>query len=93
MVQVRNLSFMYPTRTESFALKNIAIVAIPGETIALVGKSGAGKSTLLDLLMRFYKLHGSKNKGDILLDGVNIERCCKSVNQRKLRLFYKRRSW
>ena len=32
--------------------------------------------------MRFYKLHGSKNKGDILLDGVNIERIGTKVLRR-----------
>ena len=50
-------------------IKNIILVAQPGETIALVGESGAGKSTLVNLLPRFYDL----DRGKILIDGINIQ--------------------
>jgi ATP-binding cassette subfamily B multidrug efflux pump len=40
----------------------------PGETAALVGATGAGKSTVMNLLLRFYEAQ----RGDILVDGVNI---------------------
>ncbi|MGK7949008.1 MAG: ABC transporter ATP-binding protein [Xenococcaceae cyanobacterium] len=50
-------------------IKDISLVAQPGETIALVGESGAGKSTLVNLLPRFYDL----DRGKILIDGINIQ--------------------
>ncbi len=42
----------------------------PGQTTALVGLSGAGKSTLINLLDKFY----SPDSGEILLDGVSLEK-------------------
>uniref|UniRef100_A0A7C4HCY8 ABC transporter ATP-binding protein n=2 Tax=Staphylothermus marinus TaxID=2280 RepID=A0A7C4HCY8_STAMA len=50
-------------------LKNISFTIKPGELIALVGHTGAGKTTLVNLLMKFYK----PVRGEILIDGVNIE--------------------
>ncbi len=37
--------------------------------MAVVGHTGAGKSTLIKLLTRFY----DSQKGEILIDGVNIQ--------------------
>ncbi len=41
-----------------------------GETVALVGTTGSGKTTLVSLLLRFYE----PQQGEILLDGININR-------------------
>lgn len=38
------------------------------EKVAFVGKSGAGKTTLFSLIAKLYPI----NKGEILLDGINI---------------------
>lgn len=54
---------------EETVLKDISFEANPGETVAIVGATGAGKSTIINLLMRFYDI----NRGNILLDGVNIQ--------------------
>lgn len=62
------VTFAYPSRPDKPVLKNISFEIIPGQTVAVVGPSGAGKSTLFQLLMRFYE----PQKGDIRLDGVNI---------------------
>ncbi|MEM0380363.1 MAG: ABC transporter ATP-binding protein [Desulfurococcaceae archaeon] len=63
----RNVWFEYePGRP---VLKNISFTIKPGELIALVGHTGAGKTTLVNLLMKFYK----PVRGEILIDGVNIE--------------------
>ncbi|QXH36262.1 lipid A export permease/ATP-binding protein MsbA [Pseudomonas muyukensis] len=67
-LEVRNLSFTYPG-TERQVLSDIDFTVEPGQMVALVGRSGSGKSTLASLIPRFY--HHSK--GEILLDGVEVE--------------------
>ncbi|MDF2464121.1 MAG: ATP-binding cassette protein [Ramlibacter sp.] len=60
------VTFHYPSRPATPALKDFSLAVAPGETVALVGPSGAGKSTVFQLLLRFYDpLHGR-----IFLDGV-----------------------
>ena len=51
------------------ALKDVCLVAKPGQTIAFVGKSGSGKSTLVNLIPRFYQY----GEGQILLDDVELD--------------------
>jgi ATP-binding cassette subfamily B protein len=46
-------------------IKDLSLVAEPGETVAIVGPTGAGKTTLVNLLMRFYDIDG----GTISVDG------------------------
>lgn len=65
-IEFRNISFRYETE---WVLRDINITISKGKTVALVGQSGSGKSTLLDLLPRYY----DPQKGEILIDGVNIK--------------------
>ncbi len=60
------VTFHYPSRPVTAALKDFSLAVAPGETVALVGPSGAGKSTVFQLLLRFY----DPSHGRILLDGV-----------------------
>src|SRR5262249_10021933 len=41
-------------------LRDLDIVARPGQTVALVGHTGAGKSTIISLLTRFYDVTGGR---------------------------------
>jgi ATP-binding cassette subfamily B protein len=49
-------------------LKDVTLVAEPGQTIAIVGPTGAGKTTLVNLLPRFYDVTG----GQVIIDGVDV---------------------
>ncbi|MEL6458202.1 MAG: ABC transporter ATP-binding protein [Cyanobacteria bacterium J06621_15] len=66
-VEYRGVSFGY--EIDKPVIKNINLLAMPGEAIALVGASGAGKTTFVNLLTRFYDVQ----KGKILIDGVDIK--------------------
>ncbi|MBN1121596.1 MAG: ABC transporter ATP-binding protein [Anaerolineae bacterium] len=58
-------------------LKDVSLVAEPGQTIALVGPTGAGKTTIINLLSRFYDV----NEGTIRIDGHDI----RDIQQKTLR--------
>ena len=67
-MEVRDLHFCYPSRSDSLALEGVNLNIEPGMTMALVGPSGAGKSTLLELLLRFY----DPLKGSIHFEGIDL---------------------
>ena len=74
-IEFKNVWFSYDN--ERWVLKNISFTIEPGQSIALVGKTGCGKTTITNLINRFYEIQ----KGEILLDGVNI----RNINKRSLR--------
>ena len=63
-----NVTFAYPTRPDTNALRNFSLTVSPGETVAVVGPSGAGKSTLFQLAQRFY----DPQSGSVRIDGVAL---------------------
>lgn len=65
-VRFDKVCFSYST--ESPAVRDLCLQALPGQTIALVGPTGAGKSTVLNLLTRFYE----PAEGTIWIDDVPI---------------------
>jgi ATP-binding cassette subfamily B protein len=74
-VEYCNVCFSY--KPDQPILRQLSLLAFPGEAIALVGPSGAGKTTLVNLLPRFY----DPQAGQILIDGVDI----RDVTLRSLR--------
>ncbi len=67
-IAFEHVTFHYPSRPDSAALKDFSLVVSPGEAVALVGPSGAGKSTVFQLLLRFF----AASQGRVLFDGVDI---------------------
>ena len=73
-VEFRDVWFSYLPAEEGeepeWVLKGLTFKVEAGEKVAIVGHTGAGKTTIISLLTRFYEI----DKGQILLDGVPIER-------------------
>ncbi len=49
-------------------IRDVNLVAEPGQVFALVGPTGSGKSTLVNLMPRFYDVTG----GAVRIDGVDV---------------------
>jgi ATP-binding cassette subfamily B protein len=67
-VRFEHVTFHYPTRPDSAALKDFSLAIAPGEAVALVGPSGAGKSTIFQLMLRFF----AAQEGTVRFDGIDI---------------------
>ena len=49
-------------------LREVSLVAEPGQTVAIVGPTGAGKTTMVNLIPRFYDV----TSGRVTIDGVDV---------------------
>ncbi|KAI1461781.1 leptomycin B resistance protein pmd1 [Annulohypoxylon moriforme] len=78
-IELRDVSFSYPSRPEHLALKNVDLTFEPGKYTAIVGQSGSGKSTIAALLGRLY----NPASGEMFFDGTEY----KSLNVRNVRGF------
>ena len=70
MVELKNVTFAYPSRKEMTVLSDLSLNVHPGKITSLVGESGGGKSTVAKLVMRFY----DPNHGEITIDGKDIKK-------------------
>ena len=66
-LEFRNVEFCYPGAEQS-VLRDISLLARPGEITAIIGSTGAGKTTLLTLIPRLMDVTG----GAVLVDGVDV---------------------
>ncbi|MBE6672403.1 MAG: ABC transporter ATP-binding protein [Ruminococcaceae bacterium] len=67
-IEFRDVWFAY--KDEEWVLKGVSFKVEAGQTVAFVGSTGSGKTTILSLLCRNYDIQ----KGQILLDGIDIRR-------------------
>ncbi|XP_022882478.1 putative ABC transporter B family member 8 [Olea europaea var. sylvestris] len=68
-LEFEHVQFTYPSRPDTFVLKDFDLKIEAGKTVALVGASGSGKSTAIALVQRFY----DANSGTVRIDGVNVK--------------------
>ncbi|MFI8822648.1 ABC transporter ATP-binding protein [Streptomyces sp. NPDC053431] len=68
-LELRGADFRYPGAEES-VLRDVELVARPGETTAIIGSTGSGKSTLLGLVPRLFDV----TDGEVLVDGVDVRK-------------------
>ncbi|MDY7226879.1 ABC transporter ATP-binding protein [Hyalangium rubrum] len=68
-VELRDVRFSYPARSDVQVLQGIDLTIQPGEVVAIVGPSGAGKSTIASMLTRLYDPQG----GQVVLDGKDLK--------------------
>jgi len=66
LVEFDDVSFSYDGKRP--AVEDLSFVALPGQTIALVGPTGAGKSTAIALLHRAF----DPQSGIIKIDGMDV---------------------
>ncbi|KAK4406878.1 ABC transporter B family member 11 [Sesamum angolense] len=69
-IELRHISFKYPTRPNVRIFRDLSLTIHSGKTVALVGESGSGKSTVVSLLQRFY----DPDSGVITIDGIDIQK-------------------
>ena len=71
-IEFKDVWFSYVEN--EWVLKGVSFKVNAGETVAFVGATGSGKTTILSLICRNYDIQ----KGEILLDGINIKHIKKS---------------
>ncbi|ODH51879.1 hypothetical protein GX48_01888 [Paracoccidioides brasiliensis] len=76
-IELKNVSFSFPSRPENAVLKGVSISCPAGKHTAIVGLSGSGKSTVAGLITRLY----DPTDGEVLFDSHNI----KELNVRSVR--------
>jgi len=82
-IEFKNVTFSYPGSPQ-LALDNVSFLVKPGENCAIIGKSASGKTSIIKLLLGFYKT----NKGEILIDGVNVENIKRKYLRRNISIVH-----
>ncbi|UMP04397.1 ABC transporter ATP-binding protein [Amycolatopsis sp. EV170708-02-1] len=66
-LELSDVEFRYPG-AEKPVLQDISLLALPGETTAIIGSTGSGKTTLLNLIPRLM----DATDGSVRVDGVDV---------------------
>ncbi|MFD5246003.1 ABC transporter ATP-binding protein [Amycolatopsis sp. NPDC058340] len=66
-LELSDVEFRYPG-AEKPVLQDISLLALPGETTAIIGSTGSGKTTLLNLIPRLM----DATEGSVRVDGVDV---------------------
>jgi ATP-binding cassette subfamily B multidrug efflux pump len=66
-LEFRHAEFRYPGAQQP-VLRDINLVAEPGQVTAIIGGTGSGKTTLISLIPRLF----DATAGEVLIDGVNV---------------------
>jgi ATP-binding cassette subfamily B protein/subfamily B ATP-binding cassette protein MsbA len=69
-----------PRTTDSMVLRDVSLVAEPGQTIAIVGPTGAGKTTLVNLIGRFYEV----GDGAVRIDDMDVRDVTRASLRRQM---------
>ncbi|MEM3708936.1 MAG: energy-coupling factor transporter ATPase [Nitrososphaerales archaeon] len=69
LLEVKNVSFEYPSQPPVKALEKINLAVREGEFVAIVGKNGSGKTTLLKCMVGLLK----PTEGEITFKGMNVK--------------------
>ena len=67
-VEFEDVDFHYNGVNNRLALKDVNLVAEPGQTVALLGATGAGKSSIVNLVPRFYDVAS----GRVTWNGMDV---------------------
>jgi ABC-type multidrug transport system fused ATPase/permease subunit len=79
-IEFKNVWFAY--EDDKWVLRDVSFIIPRGSLIALVGPSGSGKTTTISLICGFYQAQ----KGEILIDGIDIKRLNLKLWRQKLGL-------
>lgn len=66
-LEIRHVEYRYPGAEEP-VLRDVSLIANPGEVTAVIGSTGSGKTTLLNLVPRLF----DATAGAVLIDGVDV---------------------
>ena len=67
VLELKGVEYRYPGAQDP-VLRNVDLVARPGEVTAIIGSTGSGKTTLLNLVPRLF----DATAGAVLVDGTDV---------------------
>lgn len=67
-IEFTDVSFKYSKSAERYALSDIDLTILSGETVGIIGGTGSSKSTLVQLISRLYDV----TEGSVKVGGVDV---------------------